>query len=123
MLSSAAALLDDLFEHPEKFCSLMGDYSVGSAPPAHSFTVRSHDALASFIPSGDRVIPRMPPVWALSVLKQRPFDKSQNRIVASSPALMSTLLSGVTASERTQPVWPFSVRCSATWGMSNNLIV
>ena len=38
-------------------------------------------------------------------------------------ALMSTLLSDVTASERTQPVWPFSVRCSATWGMSNNLIV
>ena len=98
-------------------------YSVGSGPPAHSFTVRSHDALASFIPSGDRVMPRTAAVWALMVLKQRPFERSQNRIVASSLALMSTLLSDVTASERTHPVCPFSVRCSATWGMSNNLIV
>ena len=99
------------------------DYSSGSGPPLHSFTVRSHEALASFIPSDERVMPRMAAVWALMVLKQRPFERSQNRIVASSPALMSTLLSAVTASARTQPVWPFSVRCSAMWGMSNNLIV
>ena len=74
---------DEPFQHPA------WDYSGGSAPPAHSFTVRSHDELASFIPSGDRVMPRTPAVWALSVLKLRPFDRSQNRIVASSLALMS----------------------------------
>src|ERR1041385_9076382 len=88
------------------------DYSAGSSPPAHNFTVRSHDALASFIPSGDKGTLRTPAVWALSVLKQRPFERSQNRIVASSLALISTLLSGVTASARTHAVCPLSVRCS-----------
>jgi hypothetical protein len=59
------------------------NYSAGSAPPAHNFTVRSHEALASFIPSGERVMPRMAAVWALIVLKQRPFERSQNRIMVS----------------------------------------
>ena len=77
--------------------------------------MRSHDALASFIPSGDRVMPRTAALWALIVLKQRPLERSQNLIVASSPALMSTLLSAVTASARTQAVWPFNVR-EGLWG-------
>src|ERR1043165_8750103 len=47
------------------------DYSAGSSPPAHNFTVRSHDALASFIPFGDKVTLRTPAVWALSVVKHR----------------------------------------------------
>ncbi len=61
------------------------NYSAGSAPPSHNFTVRSHDALASFIPSGERVMLQTAGVWALIDLKQRPFDRSENLIVASSP--------------------------------------
>src|SRR5215831_15829610 len=65
-------------------------YSAGSAPPSHSFTVRSQDALANLSPSADSATPLTPPVWPLSVRKHRPDFKSQNRIVLSSPALMRT---------------------------------
>jgi hypothetical protein len=37
-------------------------YSAGSAPPSHSFTVRSQDALASLSPSAESERPRTPPV-------------------------------------------------------------
>ena len=56
-------------------------YSAGSGPPSQSFTVRSHDELASFIPSGESARPRTAAEWVVSVLKQRPFERSQKRMV------------------------------------------
>src|SRR5262249_47757072 len=99
------------------------NYSAGSAPPSHSFTVRSQDALASRRPSEASVMPRTPPVWDLIVLKHRPDLRSQNRIVLSSPALMRPLPSGVTTRERTHPPRALRVRYSVPCGIANNLIV
>jgi len=91
-------------------------------PPPSTTNGRSHDALAA---SSHPVTgyPANASSMGLSVLKQRPFDKSQNRIVASSPALTSTLLSDVTASDAPSRYGLSACAVPPRWGMSNNLIV
>lgn len=93
------------------------------APPSQSLIVRSQEALARRVPSGEKVMQRTPPAWPLRVRKLRPVARSQNLMVWSSDALAKTLPSGETARLRTHPVWPVRVFFSTTCGISKSLMV